>query len=609
MSRKMTKSDLSRADISLLINSEETKNTQLYGNLYDILVQIRNLKAITLEELKNRNLNHDGISALTYNKQTLIDNATKEWIATTDIIDNPDRIAICELCNAPNLRYECHIHNTHNNIDLLVGSECVNRFKIDGYINQKKQLYQIQKGQKIVQRRSEFYNHFPNYDIFISDAENYFASLPILLPFKIYEPLYQVIKHMRSISTKYINEGKTPTGSNMSSFRLFEIDMEQFNKLKNESDTFVTKNLNTPFICRRDEIDWLVSNNKFDILQQIAENNGIYTINTLQNIYSLKFFQKNMQLILNRNSSKLIKFVKVSENVITFSFNKFGYHPALTFSLGLSDFMRNIGAYCMMDDTYSYDSADILNISTIDNSYSNLSSILGYTFNMVDNFSCIYLIDYSTNMLFLLRKGDMAIRKFNIYVFMKNYSKYILKSDKYIINYLFSVIKTANKTSWITQDMQAKQGIDDKVKQLYKDSKEDFIQHNHINNNRFEIVSYNISSISGTKQIKIDFDNPEYISFDKNSFKIGNQKLNQADYAICLMDSSLEPSYHKGDLLLIQITDEVVDRDKILYVSNESVKIKKIKSEQSNIQNIFDFIHIPKRKLQAYGKILYCMRK
>ncbi len=609
MSRKMTKSDLSRADISLLINSEETRNTQLYGNLYDILVQIRNLKAITLEELKNRNLNHDGISALTYNKQTLLDNATKEWIATTDIVDNPDRIAICELCNAPNLRYECHIHNTHNNIDLLVGSECVNRFKIDGYINQKKQLYQIQKGQKIVQRRNEFYNHFPNYDIFISEAEDYFASLPILLPFKIYEQLDQVIKHMRIISAKYINEGKTPTGSNMSSFKLFERDMEQFNQLKNESDTFVTTNLNTPFICKRDEIDWLVSNNKFDILQQIAENNGIYTINTLQNIYSLKFFQKNMRLILNRNSSKLIKFVKVNENSITFSFNKFGYQPALTFSLRLGDFMRNIGAYCIMDDTYSYDSTDILNISAIDNSYSNLSSILGYTFNMVDNLSCIYLIDYRTNMLFLLRKGDMAIRKFNIYVFMKNYSKYILKSDKDIINYLFSVIKTVNKTSWITQDMQAKQGIDEKIKQLYKDSKEDYIQHNHINNNRFEIVSYNISSIAGTNQAKIDFDNPEYISFDKNSFKIGNRKLNQADYAICLMDSSLEPTYHKGDLLLIQITDEVVNRDKILYVSDESIKIKMIKSEQSNIQNIFDFIHIPKTKLQVYGKILYCLRE
>ena len=75
------------------------------------------------------------------------------------------------------------------------------------------------------------------------------------------------------------------------------------------------------------------------------------------------------------------------------------------------------------------------------------------------------------------------------------------------------------------------------------------------------------------------------------------------------MDSSLEPTYHKGDLLLIQITDEVVNRDKILYVSDESIKIKMIKSEQSNIQNIFDFIHIPKTKLQVYGKILYCLRE
>lgn len=78
MSRKMTKSDLSRADISLLINSEEAKNTQLYGNLYDILVQIRDLKAITLEELKIHNLNHDGVSALTHNRHTLIDNANTD---------------------------------------------------------------------------------------------------------------------------------------------------------------------------------------------------------------------------------------------------------------------------------------------------------------------------------------------------------------------------------------------------------------------------------------------------------------------------------------------------------------------------------------------------
>ena len=128
----MTKSDLSRDEISLLINSEEAKDVQLYGNLYEILLKLRELKAITLEELEEHDLNYYGISALSYNKQTLIDNATKEWKATTDIIDNPKRNARCQLCNAPKLRYECHIRNIKNNIELLVGSECVNKFKIDG---------------------------------------------------------------------------------------------------------------------------------------------------------------------------------------------------------------------------------------------------------------------------------------------------------------------------------------------------------------------------------------------------------------------------------------------------------------------------------------------
>lgn len=111
MSRKMTKSVLSRADISMLINSEEAKKNDLYGNLYYVLLQIKDLKAITIEELKDYELNRKGMAALTYNKHTLINNATKEWRATTDFIDNPNRTAICQLCNAPKLRYECHIRN------------------------------------------------------------------------------------------------------------------------------------------------------------------------------------------------------------------------------------------------------------------------------------------------------------------------------------------------------------------------------------------------------------------------------------------------------------------------------------------------------------------
>lgn len=480
MSRKMTKSDLSRADISLLINSEETKNIQLYGNLYNILLQIKDLKAITIQELESYNLNQDGMFALTHNRHTLIDNATKEWKATTNIIDNPKRTAACQLCNAPKLRYECHIRNIKNNMELLVGSECVNNFKIDGYLEQKKQLLQIHKGHKIAQRRKQFYNHFPDYDGIISDAEEYFSTLPILLPYELYTKLQDIIGRMRMIANKYIDEGKKPYHSQYDSFQLFQLMIDNYVKLKYSSDIFVSENINKTLICKRPEINWLISQNKIRLLQQISENNGIYTMDTLKHMHSINFVRNSLKSILDKNNSDLMKFEKLGENNILFSFNKFGYQSPILFGILLKDFMKYIGANCIISKDFSYDSKEILSISTIINSKTNLLSILEYIDNMINSLNCVFLVDDATKSLYLYRKGDRSIKKFSYYAFIKHYSKYILLPDEEIKMFLFSVVKGNNKTKWITAEMQSKQGIDDKIGLLYKAYKE-----SHEYNNRF----------------------------------------------------------------------------------------------------------------------------
>lgn len=80
-------------------------------------------------------------------------------------------------------------------MELLVGSEYVNHFKIDGYLDQKKQLAQIHKGHKIVQRRNEFHSRFPDYEDFFLDTEKYFSILSILLPYELYTNLQSTIEH------------------------------------------------------------------------------------------------------------------------------------------------------------------------------------------------------------------------------------------------------------------------------------------------------------------------------------------------------------------------------------------------------------------------------
>ena len=71
MSRNLTKSILSRDEISLLLNSEETKNKSLYGNLFDVLNAIKNMKAVAISDLQNLDIDKTAIAALTYNKKSL----------------------------------------------------------------------------------------------------------------------------------------------------------------------------------------------------------------------------------------------------------------------------------------------------------------------------------------------------------------------------------------------------------------------------------------------------------------------------------------------------------------------------------------------------------
>ena len=604
----MTKSVLSRADISMLINSEEAKKNDLYGNLYYVLLQIKDLKAITIEELKDYELNRKGMAALTYNKHTLINNATKEWRATTDIIDNPNRTAICQLCNAPKLRYECHIRNIKNNTELLVGSECVNHFKIDGYINQKKQLAQIHKGHKLVKRKNQFYNHFPDYESFISNAEEYFSTLPILLPYDLYINLENAIKRMRLIATKYVNEGKSPYESQLDSFTLFQLEMDNYNELKANAEAHINKNINKTLICKRPEIDWLIFEGKMDLLQQISKNDGIYTIYTLREMYSTNFIQKYQKMILDKNTSDLVKFEKLSDNNIVFSFNKFGYQTPVLFNIYLKDFMRYIGADCIINADFKYGNKEILSISTIINSKRNLFSILEYIDNMMYLLNCAFLIDEASDSLYLCRKGDRAIRKFSNYSFVQNYSKYILLSDKEIKNYLISIVKGTNNAKWITTEVQSKQGVDDKIAILYKAYKESHDHNTHSFGKIFELMTYNVYKDSTTNIAKINFNSLEYITLQRNKLKIGDSQLRYIEYGIHINDESLEPLYHKDDILFIQPIQQFKNRAIIFFATDNEISIKNCYSESEEPKSIFNFTNIPKKKLIAYGKIMYCYR-
>jgi hypothetical protein len=71
----------------------------------------------------------ENLLPLSEEKESLKD-ALREWIYSGDMYDLEEPRETCELCEHPDIRYQFKITNRLNMNELLVGSECINKFGI-----------------------------------------------------------------------------------------------------------------------------------------------------------------------------------------------------------------------------------------------------------------------------------------------------------------------------------------------------------------------------------------------------------------------------------------------------------------------------------------------
>ena len=591
----MSKTVLTLDEINLLKNSEEIKNIKLYGNLFSVLKNLHNPKALSLEQLPN--LDDKARAALTYNKKTMIDTVIKEWYAERVSEEDPSKKVRCGLCNTPN-KYLYYIRNRKNKLVLNVGSHCITKFPgIEGYIEQKQQMKLIHKSHLIISRRSEFYEKFPNCEDYISDAEGYFASLPILLPHNLYIKIQETISRMRIIFIKYVNEGKKPFNSELDSFQLFNLAVNQFKKLKSQSDIFISENVNNPLICKRKEMDWLIANNKQSLLQQISENNGCYNLATLKQMTSHTFILEYIESIAQNNKSTLFKISELRDNGIYITFYKIGYRTPILFKMSLQDFMTEIGSNYIMDNNFSYDINLYFKKMRIVYSLKNIESIIEYVFNTIHNFNCALLLNHKTNKLVLYRRPDKAIKYIGLQEFLGIYGKYINKPDDYVQKVLFTIVKSS-ASSWISLEKQIQLGINGEIYNLYK---EQYLEikdkYTHYNKNKyFEIVTYKVV-YDKNKNVIIDFNNPEYLKISRRQIRLSDNTLPKIEYALYIQGDILYPLYSSGTMLFIQNQTSVKNGDSIFYTGTDNNLLFGNVGQKMNMKIFTSIFLYLKRKL------------
>lgn len=464
----MRKTILTLDEINLFLKSEEPKNKSLYGNLYEVLSELSPSKALSDEQAKL--FDNIAISALTYNKKTLLDTVIQEWYAERVTAEDPNKKIKCGLCNTPN-KYLYYIRNRLNNNVLNVGSSCITKFpNIDGYIEQRQQLAHILKNQKKVSRKNEFHRYYPHVEDIILRCEEFENELQIAIPYNLHENLKNTIIRIRKIYTMYIESGKTPFKTTLNPFDLFQINLNHFSKIQKEINCYIEDNINNPYICKKREVIWLKKNEKLSTLKSIEENNGLYTKSTIGLVYSYEFIHENFFNIMQHKSTNLFKIhdIKKESKYIYTTLHKTGYDYPVSGNITFQDFMKKIGSNCLFDNEYYFTDDDILPIINIDISLRNIQSILNYIFNMMEELNFVFLFDYNANKLILYRKNDKAIKYFEPRKFINAYIKNILKDDKVIYNLLYFITKKSN-TKWTTYEEQEKYDITDKIGKMYKE--------------------------------------------------------------------------------------------------------------------------------------------
>lgn len=445
---------LTTHEVTLFKNSEVLKNTELYGNLYEVISNFQGKKVDSINQIPQ--LNEIATNVLLNDREALKESVIEEW-ETIGYSYDPTKHAHCNLCHRDNNKYVFYVRNIKNKTILNVGSICIDRFpKPKDFNIQERLVIEDKTQQSFMNRASINLYDFSQYVYqFINAADRYFSLYPILLPYNLYHGIRDSISKMRNL----YNDSST-----LHSEQIL-MEWRMYWELKTNANNFVQNNIRHPFICRRKEIDWMLKHDKIDLLDTIAQNDGVYTYDTIKRVYSKSIIIDYLQLIIRCNRSPYFVYGKYDNEKIEVIFNKNEYTHQLYFLITLQDLMKYLGCYCIMIENYTYSTNDIMKIAHIQYIQSNIISIIDYTKDIINKLGCEFLFDLKENQLIIRNLNNGNIAKIDSVNFLNSYQKLITHSDDRILKELKRIINSIDK--WISIREQIHIGLFKKIRTFY----------------------------------------------------------------------------------------------------------------------------------------------
>ena len=385
---------LNKRDLVLLHHSEEVKNIDIYGNLYESLKSYDTLSQKDLE--KDIVFDDKARMILRHDVKTMINHIQEEWYAKSSFLVATTEVH-CQLCGTKN-KYICYIVNRINGNELNVGRECVKSYKtINGTKAVLNKLNTYVRDLTKDSNRSNFDTALGNDINFTKIAKEKLDTFPILLPFKLHLDIENVIVNCNRIRTSYISSG----GDINDCINKFYILMAKFEELYQKAESYYVQNKNNPLICTREIADWLKKNYPTKITE-IQKSKSILNENTLEYIHEPNFIKKNLSVFSNCLKDKDIKFLSVNKNVIRFKIKNGRYSKSIYFTMSIKNFMKNIGCHCLTQSGYKFSKLNLA--PSIENNSSNYKNVLNFFIEVLRNTRYTIILEEKTSQLYWEKK-------------------------------------------------------------------------------------------------------------------------------------------------------------------------------------------------------------
>lgn len=416
---------LKREELVLIMFSEETKDTDTYGNLYQAIGEF--------DELTNDDINFSGkfdkrakfILSDIQAKKKMIEHVKSEWRATKkeDIAYTGDQVN-CELCGRDNLRIY-YIHNKVNDNELHVGSTCITKFPgLAGIKEARKNFASLEKERRELKCMEVFNSEFPGTSAFLKNIRAKYNDFPILLPSQVDNPLSDVISNLEETYAGFIKEGRIEKASSI--FMSYRNLQNKYAELEQLAQKTIIQNKNLFNVCKRREITWMKNNKKYDLIKRIADNGGLYDIKTISEVYNYEFVIELQPLFETGCNGTMFQFegIRFEDKSIYFA----SANKSLNIKASLQDFMSNVGCKCVFKNHYiiefstSVFAIPITNIQTV---VTLINQAIGKNEDGIK-----YVFDDEKERVYLEREKDDAYIKIGEKFLLKRYFELIDKTDQ-----------------------------------------------------------------------------------------------------------------------------------------------------------------------------------